>query len=377
MARRIRQWIGYLLMLAGLVLLAGPFLLGAREEKVQQQVVTSFYRGLEAAEADASAQPSTEAEAPPPQQTEAPPEAPSIAREPTQPLRESRQITQEPQDAFYQAAKEYNASLVQNGQAAMTCRSDVEQFALSALDYGYAENIIGTLQIPRMEIELGLYLGANDENMAKGAAIFGMTSLPLGQESENVAIAGHRGWRGSPMFREIQKLQLDDPIYLTTPWQTLVYRVCEIRIVTPEDNTWCKIQEGRTLISLMTCHPYGQNYQRYVVFAERCREEQKPSQEQIIEENLQSYDPAPRAVILVNSDGTSETVAVEPASIQPDSSEYGSVLSNVVILAEDKMKTAAWVAAVLVALVGLWLSVSTLQDIRRAKKRKDCTNESE
>ena len=339
MARRIRQWIGFLIMLAGLGLLTGPFLLGAREEKVQNQVVDSFYQGVGKAQTVPTALPTVETQTP-----------------------------QEPQDPFYQAAKAYNASLLSSGQEAMTSRSDLEQFALSALDYGYAENIIGTIQIPRMEIELGLYLGANSENMAKGVAIFGMTSLPLGQESENVAIAGHRGWRGAPMFREIQKLQIDDPIYVTTPWQTLVYRVFEIRIVTPEDNTWCKIQQGRTLISLMTCHPYGQNYQRYIVLAELCQED-KPSEEEILQNNLQSYDPAPREVTLVNSDGTSETVIVDPASIQPDGSEYGSVLSNFVILAEDNMKTAAWIAAVLVSLTGIWLTVLTVRDLRKQQKR--------
>ena len=339
MARRIRQWIGFLIMLAGLGLLTGPFLLGAREEKVQKQVVDSFYQGVGKAQTVPTALPTVETQTP-----------------------------QEPQDPFYQAAKAYNASLLSSGQEAMTSRSDLEQFALSALDYGYAENIIGTIQIPRMEIELGLYLGANSENMAKGAAIFGMTSLPLGRESENVAIAGHRGWRGAPMFREIQKLQIDDPIYVTTPWQTLVYRVFEIRIVTPEDNTWCKIQQGRTLISLMTCHPYGQNYQRYIVLAELCQED-KPSEEEILQNNLQSYDPAPREVTLVNSDGTSETVIVDPASIQPDGSEYGSVLSNFVILAEDNMKTAAWIAAVLVSLTGIWLTVLTVRDLRKQQKR--------
>ena len=339
MARRIRQWIGFLIMLAGLGLLTGPFLLGAREEKVQKQVVDSFYQGVGKAQTVPTALPTVETQTP-----------------------------QEPQDPFYQAAKAYNASLLSSGQEAMTSRSDLEQFALSALDYGYAENIIGTIQIPRMEIELGLYLGANSENMAKGVAIFGMTSLPLGRESENVVIAGHRGWRGAPMFREIQKLQIDEPIYVTTPWQTLVYRVFEIRIVTPEDNTWCKIQQGRTLISLMTCHPYGQNYQRYIVLAELCQED-KPSEEEILQNNLQSYDPAPREVTLVNSDGTSETVIVNPASIQPDGSEYGSVLSNFVILAEDNMKTAAWIAAVLVSLTGIWLTVLTVRDLRKQQKR--------
>ena len=191
MARRVRQWIGFLIMLVGLGLLAGPFLLGARGEKIQEQVVDSFYQGIENSAVD------------------------SVEKEENQPAQENL-------DAFYQAAKSYNESLSSFGQDAMMSRGDVERFALCALDYGFSENIIGTIQIPRMEIELGLYLGANSENMAKGVAIFGMTSLPLGQESENVAIAGHRGWSGTPMFRDIQKMQINDPIYIMTPWETLV-----------------------------------------------------------------------------------------------------------------------------------------------------------
>ena len=339
MARRIRQWIGFLIMLAGLGLLAGPFLLGIRGEKLQEQVVDSFYQELKKEDTVPEKLPETQTLLP-----------------------------EEPQDAFYQAAKAYNESLLRDGQETMSSRADVEQFALSALDYGAAENIIGTIQIPRMEIELGLYLGANAENMAKGAAIFGMTSLPLGRESENVAIAGHRGWQGTPMFREIQKLQMDDPIYLTTPWQTLVYRVCEIRIVSPEDSSWCKIQKGESLITLMTCHPYGQNYQRYIVFARLCQEE-KPSAEEMMENNLQSYDPTPREVTLVHSDGTRETVAVDPATIQPDGSEYGSVLSNFVILAEDTMGLAAGIFAALVAVTGIWLTILTLRDFQESRRR--------
>lgn len=332
---RIRQWIGFLIMLAGLGLLAGPFLLGAREEWVQEQAVDSFYQSVEEA------------------QTAAP-----------EPLTDDTLLTaHKPWNGFYEAAKAYNESLL-DGQDAMTRPEDVEQFALNPEHYRFYRDVIGTIRIPRMEIELGLYLGANNENMEKGAAILGMTSFPLGESSENTAIAGHRGWRGAPMFREIQKLQIDDPIYVTTPWRTLTYRVCEIRIVTPEDTSWCEIQRDRTLISLMTCHPYGQNYQRYIVFAELSLEDM-PTEEEIIRNDIQSFDPAPRTVTLVNADGTSETVMVDPSTIQPDGSEYGAVLSNFVILAEDKMRTIAWIAAVLVAFAGTWLTVMTVRDFRK------------
>lgn len=344
MNRRVRQWLGFLLMLAGLALLCGPFLLGTREEWVQKQAVETFYQEKQAAQsASQDKQPVTEETVP---------------------------ESTEPRDLFYEKAKAYNESLVKNGQDGMRSRADVESFALSALDFGYSENLIGTLEIPRMEIELGLYLGADGENMAKGAAVFGMTSLPLGGDSENTAIAGHRGWRGSPMFRDIQLLQMDDPIYITTPWDTLTYRVCEIRIVTPEDNSWCRIQPGRTLISLMTCHPYGQNYQRYIVFAELSPED-KPSEEAIRAENAASYDPSPRQITQIHADGTSDTVTVDPAAIRPDGSEYGAVLSNFVILAEDKMRIAAWVGAAVVALSGIWLTVQTLRDFKKGEKHHE------
>ena len=344
MNRRVRQWLGFLLMLAGLALLCGPFLLGTREEWVQKQAVETFYQEKQAAQgASQDKQPVTEETVP---------------------------ESTEPRDLFYEKAKAYNESLVKNGQDGMRSRADVESFALSALDFGYSENLIGTLEIPRMEIELGLYLGADGENMAKGAAVFGMTSLPLGGDSENTAIAGHRGWRGSPMFRDIQLLQMDDPIYITTPWDTLTYRVCEIRIVTPEDNSWCRIQPGRTLISLMTCHPYGQNYQRYIVFAELSPED-KPSEEAIRAENAASYDPSPRQITQIHADGTSDTVTVDPAAIRPDGSEYGAVLSNFVILAEDKMRIAAWIGAAVVALSGIWLTVQTLRDFKKGEKHHE------
>lgn len=344
MNRRVRQWLGFLLMLAGLALLCGPFLLGTREEWVQKQAVETFYQEKQAAQsASQDKQPVTEETVP---------------------------ESTEPRDLFYEKAKAYNESLVKNGQDGMRSRADVESFALSALDFGYSENLIGTLEIPRMEIELGLYLGADGENMAKGAAVFGMTSLPLGGDSENTAIAGHRGWRGSPMFRDIQLLQKDDPIYITTPWDTLTYRVCEIRIVTPEDNSWCRIQPGRTLISLMTCHPYGQNYQRYIVFAELSPED-KPSEEAIRAENAASYDPSPRQITQIHADGTSDTVTVDPAAIRPDGSEYGAVLSNFVILAEDKMRIAAWIGAAVVALSGIWLTVQTLRDFKKGEKHHE------
>ena len=100
MTGRARQWIGFLVMLAGLTLLWGPFVLGAREERVQRQAVEAFYQ--------------------------------AESRRETVP--ESTQIDQmepdTPQNLFYQMAEAYNASLLAGGQDTMDTQEDVERLSL-------------------------------------------------------------------------------------------------------------------------------------------------------------------------------------------------------------------------------------------------------
>lgn len=138
---------------------------------------------------------------------------------------------------------------------------------------GVDDQMFGYIEIPAMEVSLPLYIGASAQHMAKGAAVLGETSIPIGGMDTNAAIAGHRGWRGGPYFREIEKMQVGDLVYLTNPWETLVYRACEIRIIDPTDSYAVKIQDGRDMITLITCHPYrsGGKY-RYLVYCERTEE---------------------------------------------------------------------------------------------------------
>ena len=71
------------------------------------------------------------------------------------------------------------------------------------------------------------------------------------------------------MFRNIQKLKIGDDIKITNQWEELIYKVCDIKIIDSDDIDSILIQENRDLITLITCHPYRENYQRYVVYAER------------------------------------------------------------------------------------------------------------
>lgn len=169
---------------------------------------------------------------------------------------------------LHQAILEYNQEIYESNQAEF---KDAWVYTQSPIDIDYLENeLFGYIEIPAMDVKLPLYIGASTANLAKGAAIMGQTSIPIGGVNTNSVIAGHRGYRGSPFFREIEKLQLGDYVYITNPWGTLVYQAVEIKIIDPYDSEAVKIQEGRDLITLLTCHPYmsGGKY-RYLVFCER------------------------------------------------------------------------------------------------------------
>lgn len=211
----------------------------------------------------------------------------------------------------------YNEKIYAEGQVGLQDPFDYETPSFDLTQYGFSENVIGTIWIPRINQELPIYLGADTESMSKGAALLGQTSMPLGGENTNAVIAAHRGYRGIPFFSHIQELQVGDKIQITTPWDTLIYRVCELKIISPEESSEIYIRPGRDMVTLLTCHPYTINNQRYLVFAERRRDEELQSHEKDLAEAEDSYSESPRQVEEIGEDGVSRITEVPPEIIRP------------------------------------------------------------
>lgn len=267
--------------------------------------------------------------------------APTVAAESVPGETEPEQTqapTQSEMDKLYETILAYNDRIYREGQANFQDPFSYEAPPLDLTEYGFASNVIGTIWIPRLELELPLYLGATYDNLAQGAAVLGETSLPASSDNTNVAIAAHRGWGGAPMFRDIQLIQLEDKITVTTPWETLVYRVCELQIITPEETNAVLIQPGRNMITLITCHPYTQNYQRYLVKAELSVEEQPADKQADLQEAEQTFDETPRQVMAPGENGETVQILVEPESITPipgeSGNETGSDYSNRILWLE-------------------------------------------
>lgn len=173
---------------------------------------------------------------------------------------------------LYEDMQSYNVRLYEDGQTDLKDPFSYEAPSFDLRDYGFKSNVIGILSIPEMEVELPVYLGASKANMAKGAAALGGTSMPIGGENTNVVLAAHRGYKGIKMFRDIEVLEPGDKIYVTTPWDKLVYQITEIKIVQKDDIDEVLIREGKDMLTLLTCHPYTKNSHRYLVFAEHVGE---------------------------------------------------------------------------------------------------------
>ena len=166
--------------------------------------------------------------------------------------------------------QEYNRQLYVEKQSGLVDLEACETPAVDLNAYGIEDEIIGVLEIPAMELTMPVYLGASDAHLAAGAAVLGNTSAPIGGDNTNSVIAGHRGWRGADYFRHIDRLQAGGTVTLTNLWETLTYTVADIQIIQPHEIEKIKIQQGRDLLTLLTCHPYASGgRQRFVVYCEK------------------------------------------------------------------------------------------------------------
>ena len=175
-----------------------------------------------------------------------------------------------PYPELYEAMRQYNAQIYANGQRGLTDAWAYQQASFDLAAYGVEDGAMGVISIPKMDVELPIYLGATYDNMAAGAVHLSQTSLPIGGENTNCVIAAHRGWYGAPYFRYIDLLEVGDEVYITNLWETLTYKVTSIKVIEPNDIDEILIQPGRDMLTLLTCHPYasGGRY-RYVVYCDR------------------------------------------------------------------------------------------------------------
>lgn len=183
----------------------------------------------------------------------------------TEPTEEEREYPE-----LWDAMVAYNESIYAENQSGMVNLQSFEKQSFVLQNYGLKDEVFGVISVPAIELSMPIYLGANRANMAIGAALMTETSLPIGTPNSNAVICGHRGWNGASYFLHIDKIQIGDTVTITNLWEELEYKVVSTKIITPYDLDAVKIQEGKEMITLLSCHPVASGgKQRYLVFCER------------------------------------------------------------------------------------------------------------
>lgn len=188
---------------------------------------------------------------------------------------ESTEVTESttPYPELLEAMRAYNRDIWIDGQSGLCDPWSYQTPVFDLAEYGVPDDTVGILTIPKVDLELPIYLGATAEHLASGAAQLSQTSMPIGGTNTNCVLAGHRGWYGALFFRHIELLEVGDEVTIQNLWETLTYQVVEIKVIEPNEIEEILVQPGRDMVTLLTCHPYGSGGRyRYVVYCERVGE---------------------------------------------------------------------------------------------------------
>ncbi len=115
-------------------------------------------------------------------------------------------------DKLYTDSVAYNENLKKHQAELLVDELSYKNPSLNLRNYGIDSEVFGYVSAPFIGMELPIYLGGNDDNMALGAAHMTYTSLPIGGESTNCVLSGHSGYIGRIFFDCIPSLNLGDEI---------------------------------------------------------------------------------------------------------------------------------------------------------------------
>lgn len=122
---------------------------------------------------------------------------------------------------------------------------------------------IAIIKIPKIGVEKTVVQGVSVDDLKKAPGHYPDTPMP--GQAGNSAIAGHRTTYGAP-FYNLDQLEPNDPILITTVQGSFRYEVTETKIVRPSQVDVLDHTDDNRL-TLTTCHPRFSASQRMVVTA--------------------------------------------------------------------------------------------------------------
>lgn len=170
-------------------------------------------------------------------------------------------------DHLWAEAGAYNATLP--GKTDRYQLSDEELAEYNATFNVPGTNVIGYIEIDKINCYLPIYHGTDEAVLQVGIGHLEGSSLPVGGAGTHCVLSGHRGLPSAKLFTDLDQLAEGDTFVLYVLDETLTYQVDQIRIVEPQELSDLAIEEGQDYCTLVTCTPYGINTHRLLVRGHR------------------------------------------------------------------------------------------------------------
>lgn len=174
-------------------------------------------------------------------------------------------------EAEWERARAYNEALLPSilpDSFAVAAASEEDGSYMSCLNIT-DNGMMGKVEIPKINIELPIFHTTEEDVLQNAAGHLEGSSLPIGGESSHAVISAHRGLPSAALFTDLDLLEEGDHFLLHILDETLCYEVDKITVVEPEDTAGLAVEDGKDLVTLLTCTPYGVNSERLLVRGHR------------------------------------------------------------------------------------------------------------
>ena len=163
------------------------------------------------------------------------------------------------------AAQQYNAML----SGATITEGGADAPPLVYDEQLTAGGVMAYVDIPKINVYLPVQHGTDADTLEKSVGHVVGTSLPVGGSSTHAVLSAHSGLASSKLFSDIDQLAVGDVFYIHVLGDTLAYKVDAINTVLPTDTRLLQIEDGKDLVTLVTCTPFGVNTHRLLVRGHR------------------------------------------------------------------------------------------------------------
>ena len=122
----------------------------------------------------------------------------------------------------------------------------------------------GILHIPKLESDLPIVEGTDEDDLEKGVGHYDGTAYPL--QNDQIVLSGHR----DTVFRRMGELELGDELIIQLPYGDFSYEIVDTQIVDADDRTIISPTAPDEVLTVTTCYPFsyiGSAPDRYIITA--------------------------------------------------------------------------------------------------------------